>query len=65
MASPHRRRATVLTVDTGSEHRSTARFYVLTVGSRGDNPAVREDLLVPEGDELRTTHSHENLPEAA
>jgi hypothetical protein len=63
MASPARRRATVLTVDTGSEHR--ARFYTLTVATRGTEPTVREDLLVPEGEELRTTHTHESLPEAA
>jgi hypothetical protein len=63
MASPARRKATVLTVDTGREHR--ARFYTLTVVTRGTGPTVREELLVPEGDELRTTHTHERLPEAA
>jgi hypothetical protein len=65
MASPHRRKATVLTVDVGSEHRSPARFYTLMIRGRCANPAVREDLLVPEGDELRTTHTHESMPDAA
>jgi hypothetical protein len=59
-----RRRTTMLTVDAGPEHREPARFYRLMVAARGSD-TVREDLLVPDGDELRTTHTHETLPDAA
>jgi hypothetical protein len=57
------RRLTMLTVDTGPEQRS--RFYRLVVGGRGSDDSVREELLVPDGDELRTTHRHETTGEAA
>jgi hypothetical protein len=63
MIKPKRRATTMLTVDTGPDHR--ARFYVLQVGGRGSDRTVREDLLVVDGDELKTTHRHENLDEAA
>jgi hypothetical protein len=50
------RRRTLLTVDTGPEHREPARFYRLVVAGP-DTEAIRADLLVPDGDELRTRHS--------
>lgn len=53
----------ILVVDTGPEHR--ARFYRLVVAERGSDDTVREELLVPDGDKLRTTHSHEVTDEAA
>jgi hypothetical protein len=49
--------ATVLTVDAGPHRRAPARFYRLVVGRPADT--VREDLLVPDGAELRTAHRHE------
>jgi hypothetical protein len=52
-----RRRTTVLTVDTGPDRREPARFYRLVVA--GEPGSVREDLLVPDGDELRTAHRHD------
>lgn len=64
MTRPACRRTTVLTVDAGPDHREPARFYVLMIGRRGSG-AVREDVLVPHGDELRTAHSHEIHHEAA
>ena len=64
MARAKRRRTTVLTVDAGPEHREPTRFYRLVVGGRGAE-TVREDLLVPDGDELRTAHRHDSLDEAA
>jgi hypothetical protein len=64
MAKPKRRRTTLLTVDAGPDHRVPARFYLLMVGGRGSD-MVREDVLVPDGDELRTAHRHEILDEAA
>ena len=64
MARTNRRRTIVLTVDAGSEHREPTRFYRLVVGGRGAE-AIREDLLVPDGDELRTAHQHDSLDEAA
>ena len=51
-------RTTTLTVDTGPDHR--ARFYVLQVRGRGPEHTLREDLLVPDGEELKTTHRHES-----
>jgi hypothetical protein len=63
MATPIRRRTTVLTVDAGPERRTPARFYTLLVGGRGSE-VVQEDL-VPDGDELRTARRHEILPDAA
>jgi hypothetical protein len=57
------RGTTVLTVDAGPGHRVPARFYVLVVGTRGPAPARREELLVPDGTELRCAHRHHPLPE--
>lgn len=57
-------RTTVLTVDTGPDHRTPARFYTLVV-DRG-SPAVHTEVLVPDGAELRPAHGHdEDLDEAA
>lgn len=53
----------ILIVDTGPEHRS--RFYRLVVDARGTDDTVSEDLLVPDGDKLRTTHRHDVTDEAA
>jgi hypothetical protein len=50
------RRRTLLTVDTGPERGEPTRFYRLVVAGP-DTEAVREDLLVPDGDELRTRHT--------
>jgi hypothetical protein len=51
------RRRTLLTVDTGPERTEPTRFYRLVVAGGSDTEPVREDLLVPDGDELRTRHS--------
>jgi hypothetical protein len=64
MGTPNRRRTTVLTVDTGPEHRDPARFYRLLVVGRGPGK-VREDLLVPDGERLRTAHRREITDDAA
>jgi hypothetical protein len=61
MRKPKRR--TMLTVDAGPDH--PARFYRLVVAGREPDDTVREDLLVPDGDELRTTHRYEVTGEAA
>lgn len=52
-----RRRTIVLTVDSGPNRREPARFYRLVVA--GEPDAVREDLLVPDGEELRATRRHD------
>jgi hypothetical protein len=60
----------VLTVDSGTDRRSQ-RFYLLMVGApegQAGDPApetVCGEILVPEGDELRITHRHEIVDEAA
>jgi hypothetical protein len=59
-----RRRTTLLTVDTGAQHDEPTRFYRLVVGGP-DTEAIREDLLVPDGDELRIRHTHDPLDDAA
>lgn len=59
-----RRRTTLLTVAAGREHGEPTRFYRLVVGAR-DAASIRENLLVPDGAELRTTHTHEALDDAA
>jgi hypothetical protein len=59
MARPRRRRTTVLTVDTGPDH-GKPRFYRLVIDGRGADE-IREDLLVADGEELRTAHRHESL----
>ncbi|HEV2781942.1 MAG TPA: hypothetical protein VGX25_21345 [Actinophytocola sp.] len=61
MATPIRRRTTVLTVDTGPTHRP--RFYLLMIGRHGSAPTVRKELLIPDGDELRTVHRHDTPPD--
>jgi hypothetical protein len=53
----------MLTVDVGPEH--PARFYRLIIGGRGHSETVTEELLVPDGDELKITHRHDSLDEAA
>jgi hypothetical protein len=58
-----KRRTTMLVVDTGPEQRS--RFYRLVVTPRPDDATLREELLVPDGDKLRTIHRHETTDEAA
>lgn len=58
-----KRRTTMLIVDTGPEHRS--RFYRLVVAPRPADDTIREELLVPEGDHLRTTHRHDPEDQAA
>lgn len=58
-----KRRTTTLVVDTGPEQRP--RFYRLVVAGRGPADTVQEELLVPDGDTLRTTHRHEVTDEAA
>ena len=52
-----RRRTNVLTVDAGPDR--PARFYRLIVGGRGSEE-VREDVLVPDGDRLKSRHPHED-----
>ncbi|HET9138081.1 hypothetical protein [Actinophytocola sp.] len=54
-SSTRRRGTTVFTVDAGPGGRAPARFYVLMVRTGGPEP-VREDLLVPDGAELRPAH---------
>jgi hypothetical protein len=60
----------MLTVDSGTDHGSL-RFYVLVVGAREGQAAgpapetVCGEILVPESDELRITHRHEIVDEAA
>ena len=61
MAKPNRR--TIFTVDAGPDQ--PARFFRLVIGGRGSDDAVREDLLVPDGDELRTTRRYDVPGEAA
>lgn len=51
-----RRKTNVFTVDAGPDQ--PARFYRLIVGGRGSEE-VREDLLVPDGDKLKSRHRHE------
>ena len=58
-----RQKLNVLTVDAGPDR--PARFYRLIVGGRGADQPVSEDLLVPDGDELKILHRHENHGEAA
>jgi hypothetical protein len=60
MSKTHHCKATTLTVDTGPGGES-ARFYRLVVGPRGAAPCsctVSDEILVPDGDELRTAHRH-------
>jgi len=57
------KRRTVLTVDAGPDH--PARFYRLVIGGREPDDTVCEDVLVPDGDKLRTLHRHEVHGEAA
>jgi hypothetical protein len=58
-----RRKTNVLTVDAGPDQ--PARFYRLIIGGRGSDDSVREDVLVPDGDRLKTTSRHESPPAAA
>lgn len=58
-----KRRTTTLVVDTGPEQR--LRFYRLVVSRPAADTTVHEELLVPDGDTLRTTHRHEITEEAA
>ena len=57
-----RHKTNVFTVDAGPDR--PARFYRLIVGGRAAEE-VREDLLVPDGDKLKTLHRHEVTGEAA
>jgi hypothetical protein len=63
MAKSKRRKTNVLVVDAGPD--KPARFFRLVIGGRGSDNTVREDLLVPDGDRLKTTHQHEDTPDAA
>jgi hypothetical protein len=56
-----RRGTTILTVDAGPGHRVPARFHVLVVGTGGSASVRREELLVPDGAELRCAHRHDTL----
>ena len=51
-----RRKLNVLIVDAGPD--KPARFYRLIIGGR-QTEEVREDLLVPDGDKLKTLHRHD------
>lgn len=65
MANRKRKTTTVLTVDAGKDDRSPARFYRLRITRPDSTNTVRDELLVPDGDELRSTHRHEFLEDEA
>jgi hypothetical protein len=58
-----KRRTTMLTVDAGPDQ--PARFYRLMIATPDGDDTVTEELLVPDGDELKITHRLINSDKAA
>jgi hypothetical protein len=65
MANRKRKTTTVLTVDAGPDDRAPARFYRLRITRPDSTGPTRDELLVPDGDELRITHRHEFIEDEA